>query len=71
LQLDAVSLRLDDLREKLNAEGWLALVVEKVLDKPDEEASLTDTGIPDNDNFQRIIEFAAQHWRLRRLYFEF
>jgi hypothetical protein len=56
-----MTFRLNDLCEKFDAKGWLGFFVEHVPDKADEEARFAHPGVPDNHDFEGVIELATQH----------
>ena len=61
LKLDSVLFGLDNLGEEFDTKRRLALLVENIADKPNEKACLTNTRVANNNDLERVVEFAAKH----------
>mmetsp|Transcript_803 Transcript_803/g.1763 ORF Transcript_803/g.1763 Transcript_803/m.1763 type:complete len:161 (-) Transcript_803:18-500(-) len=57
LCLDGFALRLDGLGGELNSDGRLGFEVELIAGEPRQEVGLTDAGIADKDDLEKVIVF--------------
>ena len=55
LEFDFFAVHIDSLRGKLDADGWFIGSVEFVLGVSDENVGFSDTGVSDDDDFEKIL----------------